>query len=221
VTFIVPLLTFLQRRYIGKLIAIPIINFTEMSENKNHTEEEILKENQEQNQTEETQTEEEATQEEQIAEEQEGNQTDDADKKYNELNDKYLRLYSDFENFRKRTAKEKLDLITNGGESVIKDVITVLDDFERAINANKSNQDADSIKEGFELIYNKLFKVLNSKGLKPMETNGEEFNSDIHEAVTKFPVQDEEQKGKVIDTMEKGYYLNEKVIRYAKVVVGE
>ncbi|MGY6562226.1 MAG: nucleotide exchange factor GrpE [Luteibaculaceae bacterium] len=143
------------------------------------------------------------------------------DKKIQELNDKYLRLYSDFENFRKRTAKEKLDLLTNGGENVIKDLLSVLDDFERAAAANEKNDDAASIKEGYALIHNKLVKVLAQKGLKMMESNGAAFNSDIHEAVTKFPAQNEEQKDKVIDTLEKGYYLNDKVIRYAKVVVGE
>ena len=137
-----------------------------------------------------------------------------------ELNDKYLRLYSDFENFRKRTIKEKGDLIMNASEGVVKDMLPVLDDFERAIDNNQTSDDASAIKEGFQLIYNKFNNVLLGKGLKAMESKGETFDIDHHEAITNIPV-DKKQKGKVVDVVEKGYFLNDKVLRYAKVVVGQ
>lgn len=141
--------------------------------------------------------------------------------KYNELNDKYLRLYSDFDNFRKRTIKEKADLISNANAGVLKDLLTVLDDFERAIASNETTEDVDGLKEGFHLIFNKFNNILSAKGLKPMNSKGTPFDLDLHEAITNVPVESAEDKGKVIDVVEKGYYLNEKVIRYAKVVVGQ
>jgi molecular chaperone GrpE len=141
--------------------------------------------------------------------------------KFNELNDKYLRLYSDFDNFRKRTTKEKADLISNANAGVLKDLLTVLDDFERAIQSNENTEDVNGLKEGFQLIYNKFNGILASKGLKPMDSKGTPFDLDLHEAITNVPVEREEEKGKVIDVVEKGYYLHEKVIRYAKVVVGQ
>ncbi|MDG0973025.1 MAG: nucleotide exchange factor GrpE [Crocinitomicaceae bacterium] len=141
--------------------------------------------------------------------------------KFNELNDKYLRLYSDFDNFRKRTIKEKADLISNANAGVLKDLLTVLDDFERAIQSNENTEDVNGLKEGFQLIYNKFNGILASKGLKPMESKGTPFDLDLHEAITNVPVEKEEEKGKVIDVVEKGYYLHEKVIRYAKVIVGQ
>lgn len=139
---------------------------------------------------------------------------------YNQLNDKYLRLYSDFENFRKRTAKERIDLIMNGGEDIFKLLLPIVDDFERARANMESAQDVPSVKEGVELIYHKLVKELGNKGLKPMETKGEVFDSEFHEAITQIPAPSEEMKGKVVDEVEKGYFLNDKVIRFAKVVVG-
>lgn len=141
--------------------------------------------------------------------------------KYQLLNDKYLRLYSDFDNFRKRTMKEKADLVLNAGQGVIKDLLPVLDDFERAIESNGKSEDLEGLKQGFELIYNKFQGILKQKGLKEMTCKGESFDADIHEAITNIPAPSEEDKGKVIDVIEKGYYLNEKVIRYAKVVVGQ
>lgn len=141
--------------------------------------------------------------------------------KFNELNDKYLRLYSDFDNFRKRTTKEKADSISNANAGVLKDLLTVLDDFERAIQSNENTEDVNGLKEGFQLIYNKFNGILASKGLKPMDSKGTPFDLDLHEAITNVPVEREEEKGKVIDVVEKGYYLHEKVIRYAKVVVGQ
>jgi molecular chaperone GrpE len=136
------------------------------------------------------------------------------------LNDKYLRLYSDFENFRKRTIKEKGDLISNASEGVVKEMLAVLDDFERAIDNNQNSDDADSIKEGYQLIYNKFNNILLNKGLKAMESKGQTFDIDHHEAITNIPA-DKKMKGKVVDVVEKGYFLNDKVLRYAKVVVGQ
>ncbi len=132
-----------------------------------------------------------------------------------ELKDKYLRLYSDFDNFRKRTAKEKLDMIQSASAGVIKDVLPVIDDIERAI----ANAQEGEITEGISLIFNKLQQTLAAKGLKAMDAKGEIFNPDLHEAITQFPAPSEEDKGKVFDVIEKGYYLNDKVLRFAKVVV--
>lgn len=138
-----------------------------------------------------------------------------------EAKDKYLRLYSEFENFRRRNAKERLDLVKTASADLMEQLLPVVDDFERAQEANKTQEDVGAIKEGFGLIHNKLFKTLENKGLKVMETEkGTEFDSDLHEAVTQFPVQEEDLKGKIIDTVEKGYYLGEKVIRFAKVIIG-
>ena len=138
-----------------------------------------------------------------------------------DFKEKYIRLYSEYENYRKRTAKEKIDLITSASENVIKELLPILDDFERAIDNNKNVEDASVLKEGFDLIYSKMHKGLVNQGLKPMEANGKDFDSEIHEAITKIPAHNEKLKGKVVDVIEKGYQINEKVIRYAKVVVGE
>jgi molecular chaperone GrpE len=137
-----------------------------------------------------------------------------------ELKDKYLRLYADFDNFRRRTAKEKLDLISNANEGLLKALIPVVDDFERAMQSIDQTDDVVSVKEGVSLIYSKLYKTLEGKGLKPMVSKGEPFNADLHESVTQFPAPTDDLKGKVIDEIEKGYYLNDKVIRFAKVIVG-
>lgn len=133
-----------------------------------------------------------------------------------ETNDKYVRLYSEYENYRKRTTTEKAELIINGSKDTIKAILPVVDDLERALQAMS---DEESAKEGVQLIYNKLMNILGQKGLKPIEAKGEKFDESLHEAVTQFPAADEEQKGKVVDVVEKGYYLNDKVLRYAKVVV--
>lgn len=145
---------------------------------------------------------------------------EELEQKVADLNDKYLRLYSDFENFRKRTIKEKGDLISNASQGVLKDMLAVLDDFERAIDNNQTSDDAESIKQGFQLIYNKFSNILTAKGLKPMDSKGEVFDIDHHEAITNIPAEDD-MKGKVVDVVEKGYFLNDKVLRYAKVVVGQ
>lgn len=135
-------------------------------------------------------------------------------------NDKYLRLYSDFENFKKRNTKERIELFKTAGADVITSLLPVLDDFERALRAMETNTDANAVKEGVVLIQNKLKNILTQKGLQSIESIGKPFDTDLHEAVTNIPVAEEEKKGIVIDEVEKGYLLNEKVIRHAKVVVG-
>ena len=137
-----------------------------------------------------------------------------------ELNDKYLRLYSEFDNYRKRMIKEKSDIIRSAGEDVFKAFIPTIDDFERAIKANETITDAEPIKEGMKLIYNKLISTSKSKGLEQMEVAGQPFDADIMEAIAHIPAPTDDLKGKVVDDVEKGYKLGEKVIRFAKVVVG-
>jgi Molecular chaperone GrpE (heat shock protein) len=138
-----------------------------------------------------------------------------------ELNDRFLRLFSEFDNYKKRVNKEKLDLISTASEKVIVSLLPVLDDFERAIAANEKVEDTQAIKDGFVLIYNKLVQLLKRYDVEEIQAVGEVFDTDFHEAVTHFPTDKEEQKGKVIDVTEKGYKLKDKVIRYAKVVVGQ
>ncbi len=141
--------------------------------------------------------------------------------KYDELNDSYLRLHAEFDNFRKRTLKEKADLIKNGGERVLLDIIGLVDDFERAMNSLHVAQDRDAMLEGMDLIYAKFISFLGQHGVKEMEAVGQPFDADRFEAVTTIPAQEEAQKGRVIDCIEKGYELNEKIIRFPKVIVGE
>jgi molecular chaperone GrpE len=144
---------------------------------------------------------------------------EEAKTKYAELNDKYLRLFSEFDNHRKRTAKEKLDLTATASENVIKDILPVLDDFERALqNMEKNGNESDL--QGVTLIYNKLKDTLKKKGLEEIDAKDADFNTDEHEALTMIPAPTEEQKGKVLDVIQKGYKLNGKVIRFARVVVG-
>lgn len=141
--------------------------------------------------------------------------------KYDTLNDKYLRLYSEFENFRRRTAKEKLDMMKSAGSEIVEEILPVIDDFERAIDSNERNDDHEALKEGFKLIHNKLLHLLKNKGLEPMNSMNQPFDTEYHEALTKIPAPSEDMKGKVIDVAEKGYFFNDKILRYAKVVVGE
>jgi len=155
-----------------------------------------------------------------IAQETEVTKTEKLEAEVTELKDKYLRLYADFENFRRRTAKEKLDLISNANEELMKAVLPIVDDFERAMASFDTVSEIAPLKEGVGLIYNKFSKTLEAKGLKPMTAKGEVFDADLHESITQFPAPTEDLKGKVIDEVEKGYFLNEKVIRYAKVVIG-
>lgn len=138
-----------------------------------------------------------------------------------DLTDKNLRLMAEFDNYRKRTLKEKSDLIKSAGESIFIDMLPLIDDFERAKAAMESTNDLAAVKEGIDLIYNKFITFLNQKGVKAIETENADFNVEFHEAITTYPAPTEEQKGKIIDCVTKGYTLNDKVIRFSKVVVGE
>jgi len=143
------------------------------------------------------------------------------EEQYAELNNKYIRLYSDFDNFRKRTIKEKADIISTASGALMKDMLGTLDDFERAIENNDKLTDIESVKEGFKLIYHKFSTTLKQKGLEAMDCKGEVFDADKHEAITNIPVEDKALKGKIIDVIERGYNLHGKSLRYAKVVVGQ
>lgn len=133
----------------------------------------------------------------------------------------YLFLMAEFDNFRKRTLKEKSELIKNGGETAFKGLLPIVDDFERALKASESSEDVATLREGMELIYKKLKKYMEQNGVKEMDAEDKVFDADKHEAISVVPVPDEEQKGKILDTVEKGYTINDKVLRHAKVVVGQ
>lgn len=135
-------------------------------------------------------------------------------------NDKFLRLYAEFDNYKRRTSKERIDLLQTAGKDVIVSLLPVLDDFERASRAIENAKDVAAVKEGVSLVYSKLKNLLAQKGLKEMVSKGQLFDADIHEAVTNIPAPDEAMKGKIVDVLEEGYLLNDKVIRFAKVVVG-
>lgn len=145
---------------------------------------------------------------------------DDLQDKLAEANDRYLRLAAEFDNYRRRSAKERMDLISLANENLVKDMLPIIDDFERALAAIKDSDDTDSAKEGVELIYNKLVAFLKKNGVKAIEAVGKDFDTDFHEAVAQFPVEDKDKKNKVIDVTQKGYTMGDKVIRYAKVVIG-
>ena len=135
--------------------------------------------------------------------------------------DKYLRLFAEFENFRRRTAKERLELITTASEGVISDLLPIIDDFERSLQIFKDNEAVAPMYEGIQLVHGKLTKVLEQKGLKAMDvTVGSDFDSEYHEAVVQTPAPSDDLKGKVVDVIDKGYFLGDKVLRYAKVVIG-
>lgn len=157
--------------------------------------------------------------------EEEGNKTEEIteptlEEQLGEAKDKYLRLYSEFENFRRRTSKEKLDLISTANKNLMSDLVPVLDDFERAMAASEESKDIDALREGMSLIQNKLNKLLENKGLKKMEVKkGDEFDDEIHEAITQIPAE-KGLEGKIVDVIEPGYTLGETVVRFAKVVVG-
>lgn len=138
-----------------------------------------------------------------------------------ELNDKYLRLFAEFQNYKRRTAKEKMEIIQTAGRDVIKSILPVLDDFNRAKKAADDDESIEAFSEGVQLVYEKLHHTMKAQGLKVVESNGEVFNADIHEAITEIPAPTEELKGKVMDTVESGYSLNDIIIRYPKVVVGK
>jgi molecular chaperone GrpE len=154
-------------------------------------------------------------------EETEQDKSESLEKEYAELKDKYLRLYSDFDNYKKRSIKERSELIKSAGEDIFLSLLPALDDFERALKSINTATDINALKEGVKLIYSKLYNTLQQKGLKEMPSQvGEPFNTDLHDAITNMPAPSEDMKGKVIDEMEKGYYLNGRVIRHSKVVVG-
>lgn len=159
--------------------------------------------------------------EEPTAEEKLQKELDDTKAELEKSKKEYMFLLAEFDNFRKRTLKEKSELIKNAAEGAMKDLLPVLDDFERAIQATSESNDVESIKEGVNLIYNKFVKYLEQKGVKVIESQDADFDTEYHEAVTTFPTDDESKKGKVIDTVQKGYVMNDKVIRHSKVVVGQ
>lgn len=138
-----------------------------------------------------------------------------------EWKDKYMRLSAEFDNYRKRTLKEKMDLIAAGGEDVIKAMLAIVDDMDRAVASLEVSSDAEAVRKGVELISQKLCDTLRSKGVSEIEAIGKELDTDLHEAVAKIPAPEKEQSGKILDVVQKGYKLKDKVIRYAKVVVGE
>lgn len=141
--------------------------------------------------------------------------------KCSELNDKNLRLMAEFDNYRKRTLKERMDLLKTASENVLADMLPLVDDFERAIKATETSEDIQAVKDGVDLIYSKFIAFLLQNGVKAIPTENETFNTDLHEAITTFPAPTEDMKGKIIDCASKGYTLNDKVIRFSKVVVGE
>lgn len=145
----------------------------------------------------------------------------DWEAKYNDLNDSYLRLNAEFDNYRKRTLKEKAELIRSGSERILLDVVTVVDDFERALENISTAKDIDAVKEGVDLIYSKFANFLSKHGVKEIDTIGHAFDTDKHEALTTIPAQSESDKNKVVDCVQKGYTLDDKVIRFPKVIVAK
>jgi len=138
-----------------------------------------------------------------------------------ESKDKYLRLFAEFDNFKKRNIRERMDLLKNAGQDALSAMLPIVDDFDRAKASAEDEKTEETLSEGVLMVYNKMYNVLEGKGLKKMVSTGEAFDPELHEAITKIPAPTEEMKGKVIDTIEAGFYLNEKIIRHAKVVVGE
>lgn len=187
-----------------------------MSEKDNEILDEAVNENVDGTENEET-----AQQEELTAEEALQQQLDEANEKIATLEDKYLRQVAEFDNYRKRTMKEKAELIKNGGERAIESILPILDDFERALANMSKDESAAEIMTGIELIYNKFVSILKQNGLEKINTEGANFDTDYHEAVAMVPTPDESLKGKVLDCVQTGYTLNDKVIRHAKVAVGE
>ena len=138
-----------------------------------------------------------------------------------EARDKHLRLFAEFENFKKRNTRERFELMKTAAQETINAILPVLDDFDRAKKAAEDKNSSEQLSDGILMVYNKLYTVLENKGLSPMVSTGEEFDPELHEAITEIPAPTEDMKGKVVDTVENGYYLNDKIIRFAKVVVGK
>lgn len=162
-----------------------------------------------------------APEEQAAAAESEGDALEAMKKDYQELKDKYLRLYAEFDNYKKRTIREKVELMTTAARDTMTALLPVLDDFDRAKKIAEDESTTETFSEGVRLVYNKLYNVLQQKGLEPMKSDGEPFDPELHEAFTEIPAPSEEMKGRVVDTIEKGYKLKDKIIRHAKVVVGK
>jgi molecular chaperone GrpE len=143
------------------------------------------------------------------------------EEKLAEMQDRYLRLSAEYDNYRKRTLREKIELTKNAGENILIGIIPVIDDFERAMKLMEASADCTAMKSGIDLIYNKFSEFLKQNGIREIESLNKDFNVDLHDAITKIPAQDESMKGKVVDVVQKGYWLNDKVLRHSKVVVGE
>lgn len=185
-------------------------------ENQQENEEQTAKQTEEQNDANEAEAEKELTPEEQLQQ-----KLDEQTLLLAAMQDKYLRSVADFDNFRKRTIQEKAELIKNGGAKVITEILPVLDDFERALKTMENAEDVKSVKEGVDLIFQKFIKILQQQGVKAIETEGQDFNTDFHEAIALVPAPNDELKGKVLDCVQTGYILNDKVIRHAKVAVAQ
>jgi|SRR6056297_1856958 len=177
--------------------------------------------NSEQNKNEEVEINDSVDPEEEAKEQNEPRKEKSDKEKLKELNDKYIRLAAEYDNYRRRTLKEKMELAKSAGEDILVNILPVMDDFERGLESIDKAKEVDAIKDGVLLIYNKFKEFLKQRGVKAIEAKEKEFDTDLHEAVTKIPAPEEKLKGKVVDEIEKGYLLNDKVIRYAKVVIGE
>ncbi|PRY52698.1 molecular chaperone GrpE [Arcticibacter pallidicorallinus] len=203
------------------------MNFSDMLKNKKKTteEEKVASDNQTQSEMEQNVEQAEQPQAEQSAEAeaQEVEEVSAEEKlraELKEANDKYLRLYAEFDNYKRRTNKERIELLQSAGKDVLLSLLPIADDFDRAIKYMNTSSDIEAVKEGIVLVSSKFKTTLTQKGVKEMESIGTSFDADLHEAITNIPAPSEDMKGKVIDEVEKGYFLNDKVIRFAKVVVG-
>jgi molecular chaperone GrpE len=152
---------------------------------------------------------------------QESPESEELRRELDEMKDKYIRLVAEFDNYKRRTSRERIEMIQTAGKEVIEEMLEVIDDFERALSLMENAEEVGAVKEGVKLIFNKLRNKMEARGLKPMETKGQPFDADKHEAVTEIPAPSEELKGHIVDEIQKGYYLGDKIIRYAKVVVGK
>ncbi|MCP4441508.1 MAG: nucleotide exchange factor GrpE [Aureispira sp.] len=191
---------------------------------ENEVKDEVVQENQEETTLEDSNEQEETEEveaEEVAPKEEEPKKTKSPADELGDMKDKYLRLYAEFDNYRKRTLKERQDLVKMASQDVIKAILPAIDDMDRAIRIADADDNDETVPEGIRLVYNKLLKSLEQQGVKPMETTGVAFDPELHEALTKIPAPTDDLKGKIVDTIERGYYLNDKIVRYPKVVVGE
>jgi molecular chaperone GrpE len=201
-----------------------ILNMKQNNKNKDYSED-LSKENdmtqEDENLLQDDMTSDNLSEEEDILTDQETEEEESLQEKYDELNNNFLRLHAEFDNYRKRTLKEKMDIIKSGGEKVLTEMIPLIDDFERALETVQNADNKEAIVEGLELIYTKFVNFINQNGVKEMEAIGKPFDADKFEAITTIPVQDKSQKDMVVDCIQKGYILNDKVIRFPKVIVGK